>query len=509
MVSLVSLALIGAPALAAEGDDPDDVLWERLAREQGLPALLGSSDRSSIARAGALFIAPLPVEGARAAAERARLETEWAAVHPDAWGDNPWWSPTWGARAYARLSEGDYTPVGTLGDEEPGLFSTRVAAELTGRSPWLEVLFDPEIRVDVGASEEGASPFQFVPTASRYFVGMRRGPMKVGFGAEPRSAGPGRRGNLILGDDAATWPAGVVAGEGDVWKLGRFRAEVTAGWLDRPRRDVQRPGMMTMDFRWSPIPAIEMGLARASLFGGEGRPQPKLGQLLIPTDPHVYDDPDREEPDQDEIAGFDGRLTIPLTSLLGGRLGLRYLDLWIEYAGEDVIAARLGSVPYPSLAGVANLRGAELAVDRLMLTVEWARLMDDYFRWYTGHRVYHEGFTQLGHSLGHPGGGDQQTWWMAATWAGDTLGVQGWSEHLWRVGVAEVVGDGVFTFVTDERRWRHGLRGWYFLPGGGHVGLGVQLEQLTGEDFVPGADGLNHRVQVEWRSGPWRWRPTL
>jgi hypothetical protein len=57
---------------------------------------------------------------------------------------------------------------------------------------------------------------------------------------------------------------------------------------------------------------FEMGATRMGIFGGEGRPSPDLAQLLIPTDPHVVDDPDQELPDQDEIAALDGRLTLPL-----------------------------------------------------------------------------------------------------------------------------------------------------------------------------------------------------
>ena len=94
------------------------------------------------------------------------------------------------------------------------------------------------------------------------------------------------------------WPAGVVSFEREIWRLGTFRAETSVGWLPMPRGDVAHPGILHMDYRWAPVPAFEMGASRLSLFGGEGRPPPKIGQLLIPTDPHVYDDPNQLEPDQ-------------------------------------------------------------------------------------------------------------------------------------------------------------------------------------------------------------------
>lgn len=495
---------MSVPVLSAEGDDPLDLLWERLVREQSTSWILGGSDRGDIARAAALpgvawdgEMAPL---GAHQQAERDRLLLEWQPLTPAAWSDGQWYSPSFISRGWTRLAEGGETPVGMLGDEEPGALSWRVGAEAYGRSPWLEIVAAPDVRLDVLGG-----PAELDLTATNYWLGVRRGPMRVGFGAEERRLGPGRRGNLILADDAAPWPAGTVAAEGPIWKLGQLRGELSAGWLQRPRRDVNNPGMLFMDMRWAPVPQLEFGASRASLFGGEGRPMPSIGQLLLPTEPHIYDDPDKELPDQDEIAGLDGRLTIPLD-----RFGpLRYAELWIEYAGEDVIALSLGPIPYPSLAGVANLRGAELAVDRAVLTVEWARLMDDYFRWYGDHRIYHEGFTQSGRVLGHPAGGDADEWWFGAAWLSAGWGVQGWHERLWRVGVADVLNDSAYIYMAEERRQRYGARAWYHLPGGGHLGLGGSVEQATGRDFVPGNDGLEHRVWVEYRSAPFAWAPEL
>ena len=504
MVSLI-LFTSSVTALAADGDDPSALLWERLVREQSTAWILGGSDRGDIAMAAALpgvsFSGEMAPLDAPQQAERDRLLLEWASLTPAAWSGRDWYEPSFAIRGWTRLAEGDADPVDLLGDTEPGQLSWRAAAELYGRSPWLEIVAQPEVRLDA----LGENPFELDLTATHYWIGIRRGPMRVGFGAEERRLGPGRRGNLILADGGMTWPAGTVAGEGNIWKLGRFRGEVSAGWLQRERRDVNNPGMLFMDVRWAPIPQLELGASRASLFGGEDRPFPSIGQLILPTDPHIYDDPDKDLPDQDEIAGLDGRLTIPLD-----RFGpMRYAEFWIEYGGEDIIALRAGPIPYPSLAGVANLRGAEVAVSQAVFTVEWARMMDDLFRWYVNHRIYHEGMTQSGLSLGHPVGGDADDWWFGAAWIEHDWGVQGWHERLWRVGVADVVQDTVVSYVADERRQRYGARGWYMLPSGGHVGLGGSLERVTDADFVPGADALEHRVWVEWRTSPFAWAPDI
>jgi len=469
-------------------------------REESTAWILGGSDRGDIARAAALpgvtFDGQLAPLGDAQHMERERLLLEWGALTPTAWSDREWYEPAFSVRGWTRLAEGDAQPVGLLGDTEPGMLAYRAAAELHGRSPWLEIFAQPEVRLDA----LGGDPAALDLTATHYWIGVRRGPVRVGFGAEERRLGPGRRGNLILTDGAMTWPAGTLAGEGNIWKLGRFRGEVSAGWLQRERRDVNNPGMLFMDLRWAPIPELEFGASRASMFGGEGRPFPSIGQLILPTDPHIYDDPDQLLPDQDEIAGLDGRLTIPLNQFGP----LRYAEVWIEYGGEDIIALDLGSI-----AGVANLRGAEVAVSQAVLTVEWARMMDDLYRWYVNHRVYHEGMTQSGLSMGHPAGGDADNWWFGAAWIESDWGVQAWHERLWRVGVADVVQDTVVIYPTEERRQRYGARGWYMLPKGGHVGLGGSFEQVTGADFLPGADRSEQRVWLEWRTAPFAWAPEI
>ena len=57
----------------------------------------------------------------------------------------------------------------------------------------------------------------------------------------------------------------------------------------------------------------------------KARPSPKWGQLILPTDPHVYDDPDGLLPDQDELAALDARLDVAFGPLIG-QAELRYLN---------------------------------------------------------------------------------------------------------------------------------------------------------------------------------------
>lgn len=469
--------------------DPDERLYARLARAQELDVVLGGSDRSPTAQAaalGALRVVQDPYWYGQWTRLSARLEPQLLALD----GQQPGWLPVVSARSWARVAVGDGRTQGMLGDAEPGLFSPRVGVYTQALSPWFEAKLGLDARVDLGG---GVGEITF--PIQEAWVGLRHGPVRAGFGLERRALGPGRHGALILWDDAQPWPAGSVAVEGRVPRLGRLRADVGVGWLQAPRGDVDHPGHLWMDLRWAPVPWLELGASRASLFWGEGRPAPSLGQLILPLDPHVPSDPDQLLPDQDEIAALDARLRVPLPGAMD------YVEVYWQYGGDDMIVRRFGPVPTPSLAGVANLGGVEWSAGPFSANLEYARLMDDTFRWYTGHRVYHDGFTQEGRPLAHPNGGDAQTWWGRAAVEPGAWGAALWAEQVRRVEVYDVLEQVAIISIQDERRVRGGLEGWWWV-GRARLGGGCSLERVTGEDFVPGATDWKPRVWVEISAAP-------
>lgn len=399
---------------------------------------------------------------------------------------------------FARVAAGDGRTQGLLGDAEPGLVSPRLGVSALAVSPWWEVKAQAQGWLDLGGGVSASAP---VLTA---WAGLRRGPARVGFGIEPRALGPGRHGALLLGDDARPFPAGSAAVEGEVGRLGVARAELVMGWLQRPRRDVSRPGIIVMDARWRPRPWVEVGASRMGQFAGEGRPWPGVGELLLPLDPHIYGDPDQLQADSNELASMDVQLLAPLGWL---HPQAETLAVYWQYGGDDLIVDDSGAVPIPRLAGVANLFGAELSAGPLVLNLEYARLMDDYFRWYTGHRVYHEGFTQDGRSLGHVNGGDALTWWARAGWVTPAWGVVVMTEQVRRVEVVEVLQDQVFTAMTEERRRRYGLTLLATDPQRGRLELELTTERLIGGDFVPGADERLNRAALTYTAPLWRPTP--
>jgi hypothetical protein len=397
--------------------------------------------------------------------------------------------PRWWARHRLLGAAGDAQPQLQGGDIEPGLVSLRGSSELTGRWGPAALLLRPEVAADL-QTETGNQAELTLPEA---WVGVHTPRWQVGFGRMDRWLGPGRHGGLMLTDNAMAAPLGSVAWQdriSDRW--GRLRVEVGAGWLDQPRTDVNRPGWLLADLRWAPMPMIELGASRMGVFGGQGRPAPEITELLLPLDPHVEDDPDQELPDQDEIAALDARLTLPLQ--VQEEAG--HLELYIQYGGEDMIVRDIIGLPVPALAGVANLYGVEVGLGALVLDIEHARVLDDRFRWYTGHRIYHEGFTQAGQVMGHPEGGDARSTQTSARWFPGEWGVELSYGHALQVGVTAVQGSNLQALMADTRTDRIGLRGWALHRGLRWLHGGATLVRTANPDFLPGPPEWSYRVSI-------------
>ena len=464
-------------------DDPSALSAAWLARVAQAPVILGADDRSPLS--SALLMASA---GAATGPEDLPLGVELGAAR----GETGWRDPGWVARPMGWLSVGGLVPEGNGGDDEPGLVSARLRGEGRLYAGPVELALVPELGGDLAQTSAEIR-------LAEAWAGVHTAHWNAGFGLRDRWIGPGRHGSLTLTDHASPAPLGSVAWQSRAGeRLGPVRLEGGLGWLNGARGDVDHPGWLLMDARWAATPWLEIGGTRMAIFGGEGRPTPDWGQLLVPTEPHIYDDPDLLLPDQDELAALDVRLTVPVRGL-SGRLGLDvpvdYIELWWQYGGEDVIARELGPIPVPSLAGVANLYGAELASGSWLLTFEGARLLDDTFRWYTGHRVYHEGFTRDGRAMGHPAGGDSMSLWGAVTWLPNAWGAQVQAERRLRVGVVQAVGDNLLALSADERRTRLGVKVFHQRgPSWWH--LDAEIERVVARDFVPGADAVAGRISL-------------
>lgn len=498
---LLWLSLQGA-ALASPHGDPVVELAIARARSQGLYFFLGDGEWN-----------------ARSLEQKLRGFTELKSpfkMETEGWGAEDDWLQSWtslesacreepGAlvespcltlRPSSRMALGDAVLVNNDGDVEAGLLSLRVLPELRAYAGGFELDFIPSL----GGDALGLTPDARLSLAEAW-VGFRGENLLMGFGRRSRWLGPSRRGALILSNNAAPAPMGNVGYQwyfpGIARALGLFRFETSMGWADRSRGDVDHPGLLLMDARWMPTPMLEIGATRLEMFGGKGRPMPSIGQLLLPTRPHVYGDDEKELADQNDIASLDFRLNMPANAIFGGPV--RYVEAWWQYGAEDIIAREWAGLPYPSLAGVANVYGAEACVGDLLGTIEFSRVFDDYYRWYLKHRIYSEGFTQEGRIMGHPIGGDAESWWFRLAWSPFPWTVDVWHERVLRIGVIEDLGYHLFALSVDEQHSAFGASFHRFTSEYGVWGIGFSLDHIEGLDFIPGSQTSELALRVDWR----------
>jgi len=469
----VMSALVVGMSWAEPASDPSLMLAERWVRANDRAVFLGVPDRSAMVVAS--WLSGLD-DGVLFSLYERELASGGTTVDVDV------------VPVFA-LSFGEMTPNYLGGDLEIGLGSARVMADVSAYWRKLEMRVTPRAGIDVHPDDLAAD----IPEVWVGWRGMHGG---VGTGVQQRFVGPGRQTSLTLSDNAR--PAPLINGWFSSGELGdlrsRFRAEAGVGWFNVPRSDVVDPKWLLMDFRWLVVPQFEVGLSRVGIFGGDGRPQAPIGQLIIPTQPHVYNDPDQLEPDQDEMAAIDVRLSLPL-----GRWTSRpedHVSGWWQHAGEDVIGREILSIPVPALAGVANMYGVELGLGQWLVQMEVTEVMDDYFRWYTGHRIYHDGFTQGGRSMGYAPGGDAGGIWGGITWLTTEIGASLHAEHVRRVGVAGRAGDKLHALSVDEVTTSIGLGWWLFNGARGWWRLDLSAESISGQNFTPGHSDQRLRVSV-------------
>jgi hypothetical protein len=493
------VALVASGAIASPADDPVVETFRILARQADADLFWGDGEwgAMALARKARPYLENETAPGSTWAGEADFLKSALAGElsvlgRPTSWPPHMTWRPG------IHTGAGDIPLVNNGGDTEDGLLSLRASmafSALTG--PW-ELDLHPVMAADLENGTPVASG-----RMSGAWIGLRSDHVLVGFGRQDRWMGPGRRGTLVLSDEARAPPMGNLAFDwrfpGWGQRLGRFRFETSAGWADRPRSDVDHPGLLLMDARWLPLSEIEVGVTRLELFGGEGRPMPGLGQLLLPTHPHVYDDPNRVKADQDDIASVDVRGMAPLGRWFGGPFG--WVEGWWQYGAEDIIAKKWADVPYPSLAGIADLWGLEANMGRFVGTIERARIFDDYYRWYVEHRVYREGFTQDGLVMGHEIGGDALSWWFRLAWMPLPWGVDVWYEPVRRIGVIDDVGSAILALAADERHQRAGVDLWHLDGKGSSWSGGCAVDVVRGADFVPGASRLLWSIELRWNGG--------
>jgi hypothetical protein len=410
--------------------------------------------------------------------------------------DATWRAPAWVVRPAATLTLGDLPPTLRNGDPELGLVSARASVDAAFYASFFEARLQPRGDVDLAPTAVGGA-------LEQYHLGVRTRDVWFGLSKESRWVGPGRHTSLLWTDNADPLPGLEFHGDwrwpGKADVLGRFGVDLASGIIPGPRDDVSNPAWLLLDLRWAPVPFLEVGATRNGMFGGrdENGPRPiDFGQLILPTDPHVYGDEQQLEADTDERVALDVRLTLPFAKWVGGPL--RYVEVYAQHGGEDIIANKNGVVPLPGIAGTANLYGAEIAVGPAFVGVERAVLEDDYMRWYTGHRIYHQGWTKGGQFIGNPYGGDTHTWWLhagARLPADVTVILRYEHAHEWHV--VDLVQDSLFVLPYPEVTRLVGARGMVPLFEAGFLAIDLSGGRIENDQAIESADRFVWRAAVD------------
>jgi hypothetical protein len=299
------------------------------------------------------------------------------------------------------------------------------------------------------------------------------GPFEVSLGRQSLWWGQGRRGSLILTDNAQaldmlriTNP--VPARLPWLFKyLGPFRFDVFWSELESARV-VPEPYLAGLRLNFKPFSWLEIGGSRTVMFGGEGRPEVDLDEFItILAGKNLSGGEDTSN----QLAALDVRLTLPF---------LQHAEIYGELGGEDEANS--------FIAKKALLVGLYLPriepSSRLALRVEHANLNYEGYGavWYR-HSQYQSGYTYQGRILGHPMGGDARSWYgeLAAYLPYGLTGTleldyqkRGFSRPEAEIHLQPAVG--VSMQVAENLR----LNGRY------------AFDRVRNSDFVPGRDDTRH-----------------
>jgi hypothetical protein len=270
------------------------------------------------------------------------------------------------------------------------------------------------------------------------------GNLEVEVGRDSFWWGPGYHGDWILTDNASPFDMIKFANADPIllpWIFRRLGPMDITTFVTKLEEDRDYPYTRLWGMRvgFKPTPALEFGLSRSALFGGEGRPSMSFSDYLDMLLGRGEHDPNNLRSDQ--IAGVD--CIWQLNNLDRKLHVLRTMKIYVDGAGEDFAAG--GPLPsrwawlYGITLGDIGLNGKndfriEYATDHVTA--------DDKYKdpgyWYT-HPIYTSGYTYYGTIIGHELGSDgndlllEWTHFFSPTWRGSLT----YDMHKWRLADAE------------------------------------------------------------------------
>lgn len=210
--------------------------------------------------------------------------------------------------------------------------------------------------------------------------------------------GPGYEGSILMSNNADPFKMVKISTPSPIqlpwifrW-FGPFKAVWFLTELEEDRT-IAEPKLTGLRLNFKPHPAFEVGLSRAIMFGGSGMPHVGLRDYLAMWRPQ------REEEENNQLAGFDVCVLLPM----GDKMPVKSVKLYGDFAGED----EAGWIP----SNWGKLFGMQLndllRTGRTDLRVEYAdnHVSGEPNVFYT-HSVYQPGYTYKDRIIGHHMGTD-------------------------------------------------------------------------------------------------------
>jgi len=228
------------------------------------------------------------------------------------------------------------------------------------------------------------------------------GKAEVEVGKDSLWWGPGYHGSILMSNNAQPFKMIKVSNDRPMrlpWifsGLGPFKAVWFLTELEKDRT-IPEPKLTGLRINFKPHPAFDLGLSRAIIFGGQGRPSVTVRDYW-----NIFWATQENRAgnlDNDQLAGFDASVLIPTAGLLPARS----IKLYTDWIGEDEASG------LPSSWG--KLYGVQLndllRTGRTDLRIEYADdHVADKLNVFYNHHIYRSGYTYKGRIIGHPMGTD-------------------------------------------------------------------------------------------------------
>ena len=160
------------------------------------------------------------------------------------------------------------------------------------------------------------------------------GKFEVEVGKDSMWWGPGYHGSMLMSNNAEPFKMIKLSTPTPVslpWifrALGPFKVVWFLTQLEEDR-PVPRPNLTGVRINFKPHPAVELGLSRAMIFGGEGRPKYSFGDYFKAFSGRNESLSGNKENDQ--LGGFDASVLLPVDWLMP----VKSVKLYTDWVGED------------------------------------------------------------------------------------------------------------------------------------------------------------------------------